>query len=41
MSEGNGGRLHYRVFRVMEEPENYCRSIVFEALESGADRKIR
>src|SRR5262245_29282234 len=34
MSEGNAGRLAYRVFRVMEEPENYCRSIVFEDLES-------
>jgi len=34
MSEGNTGRLHYRVFRVMEEPENYCRSMIFEDLES-------
>src|SRR5215471_16495511 len=34
MSEGNTGRLHYRVFRVMEEPENDCRSMIFEDLES-------
>jgi hypothetical protein len=23
MNEGNAGRLAYKVFRVMEEPENY------------------
>jgi hypothetical protein len=34
MSEEKAGRLAYRVFRVMEEPENYCRSIIFEDLES-------
>jgi hypothetical protein len=34
MSEGNAGRLAYKVFRVMEEPENYCRSIIFEDLAS-------